>query len=224
MIAQIPQVLQPREKMLRWGASTLSDAELLAILLGTGVGNRNVLQLSQDLIDAHDGLGNLLRTPPSELSGFQGMGGAAKRCRVNAVLELARRACADRLNRSDVMNSPELVQQHLQLQLGHLPHEVFAIMYLDAQHHLIELNEMFRGTLTQTSVYPREVVKRALELCASAVILAHNHPSGHVQPSRADRELTQTLKSALRLIDVLVLDHCIVSPGRSYSMANEGLL
>lgn len=210
--------------MLRWGASSLSDAELLAILLGTGFSERNVLQLSQDLIDAHDGLGNLLRTHPSKLSGFAGMGGAAKRCRIHAVLELSRRACADQLNRSNVMNSPELVQQHLQLQLSHLPHEVFAIMYLDAQHHLIELNEMFRGTLTQTSVYPREVVKRALELCASAVILAHNHPSGHVQPSRADRELTQTLKTALRLIDVLVLDHCIVSPGRSYSMAKEGLL
>ena len=136
----------------------------------------------------------------------------------------ARRACTDSLNRRNVMNSPELVFQHLQLNLGHLPHEVFAIMFLDAQHHLIELNEMFRGTLTQTSVYPREVVKRALDLSASAVILAHNHPSGHVQPSRADLNLTHALKSALKLIDVAILDHCIVSPGQSYSMAQEGVL
>lgn len=224
MIAQIPQALQPREKLLRWGAASLSDAELLAILLGTGVAQRNVLQLAQDLIESHNGLGQLLRTPPDQLRATQGMGGLAKRCRISAVLELARRACADVLSQRSAMHSPELVHQHLQLHLGHLPHEVFAIMYLDAQHHLIELNEMFRGTLTQTSVYPREVVKRALDLSASAVILAHNHPSGQVQPSRADIHLTHTLKSALKLIDVLVLDHCIVSPGKAYSMAQEGVI
>ncbi|MEY4284617.1 MAG: hypothetical protein RL111_1292 [Pseudomonadota bacterium] len=224
MIAQLPPTLQPREKLLRWGASALSDAELLAILLGTGTPGRNVLLLAQDLIDAHGSLGQLLHTSPDSLSASHGMGGMAKRCQIASVLELARRASADVLRQRDVMNSPELVQQHLQLHLGHLPHEVFAIMYLDAQHQLIELNPMFRGTLTQTSVYPREVVKRALDLSASAVILAHNHPSGQVQPSRADIQLTQTLKSSLKLIDVLVLDHCIVSPGKALSMAKEGLM
>jgi DNA repair protein RadC len=224
MIAQLPATLQPREKLLRWGASSLSDAELLAILLGTGVPGRNVLHLAQDLIDAHGSLGQLLRAPPDRLRNAQGLGGMAKRCQIASVLELARRASTDVLRQRCVMDAPEMVQQHLQLHLSHLPHEVFAIMYLDVKHHLIELNPMFRGTLSQTSVYPREVVKRALDLAASAVILAHNHPSGQVHPSRADIQLTQTLKAALKLIDVTVLDHCIVSPGRALSMAKEGLM
>jgi len=224
MLDHLPRSLQPREKLLRWGSASLNDAELLAVLLGTGNRGRNVLQWAQALIDAHQGLGALLRASPEALAQIPGLGGSAKRCQILCVLELARRACTDVLSERSAMNSPDLVMHHLQLQLSHLPHEVFAIMYLDVQHRLIEFNDMFRGTLTQTSVYPREVVKRALDLRASAVILAHNHPSGQVKPSRADIHLTQTLKSALQLVDVSVIDHCIVSPGKSYSMASEGLL
>jgi DNA repair protein RadC len=141
-----------------------------------------------------------------------------------AVVELARRATAQQLKEREVFGSPGAVKQYLQLHLAHRPHEVFAVLFLDAQNRLVVLEELFRGTLTQTSVYPREVVRRALQLEAAAVVLAHNHPSGTVQPSRADEALTQTLKSALALIDVRVLDHVIVAPGDALSMAEKGLL
>jgi DNA repair protein RadC len=139
-------------------------------------------------------------------------------------MELARRAAAQQLKEREVFGSPDAVKHYLQLQLAHKPHEVFAVLFLDAQHRLIAMEELFRGTLTQTSVYPREVVRRALQVEAAAVVLAHNHPSGTVQPSRADESLTQTLKSALALIDVRVLDHVIVAQGQSFSMAERGLL
>ena len=152
------------------------------------------------------------------------MGGDAKRAELIAVLELARRAMAERLKERAVFDSPGAVKQYLQLHIGSRPYEVFAVLFLDAQHRLIVLEELFRGTLTQTSVYPREVVSRALQNHAAAVVLSHNHPSGSIEPSRADESLTQTLRAALSLIDVRVLDHVIVSAGQSYSMAEKGLL
>jgi DNA repair protein RadC len=139
------------------------------------------------------------------------------------VLELARRALAQRMKERTVFDTPDAVKHYLQLRLSAKPHEVFAVLFLDVQSRLIYLEEMFQGTLTQTSVYPREVV-RALHHQASAVVLAHNHPSGTVQPSRADEILTQTLKTTLALIDVRVLDHIIVAPGETLSMAERGLL
>ncbi len=140
------------------------------------------------------------------------------------MLVLPRRALAKKLPQRPAVDTPQAVREYVQLQLGAQPHEVFALLLLDSQHRLIALEELFRGTLTQTAVYPREVVLRALHHQAAAVVLAHNHPSGNVEPSRADELLTQTLKSALALIDVRVLDHIIVAPGASLSMAERGLI
>ncbi|KQX86581.1 RadC family protein [Variovorax sp. Root473] len=220
----LPLDARPREKLMARGAAALADAELLALLLRTGVAGSNVLQLAQQLLERFGGLSGLLHTAPDDLKVVKGMGGSAKRSELLAVLELARRAMGERLKERTVFDSPEAVRQYLQLHIGSRPHEVFAVLFLDAQHRLLTLEELFRGTLTQTSVYPREVVTRALHHKAAAVVLAHNHPSGHIEPSRADESLTQNLRAALALVDVRVLDHVIVSPGQSFSMAERGLI
>ncbi|MDP9917820.1 DNA repair protein RadC [Variovorax boronicumulans] len=220
----IPLDARPREKLIARGAAALADAELLALLLRTGVAGKNVLQLAQQLLERFGGLSGLLHTAPDDLKAVKGMGGSAKRSELTAVLELARRAMGERLKERTVFDSPEAVKQYLQMHIGSRPHEVFAVLFLDVQHRLLTLEELFRGTLTQTSVYPREVVTRALHHQAAAVVLAHNHPSGSIEPSRADESLTQTLRAALALVDVRVLDHVIVSPGQSFSMAERGLL
>lgn len=222
-LKDLPQDARPREKLLARGASALSDAELLALLLRTGTAGTGVLQLAQQLVDGFGGVAGLLHTPAAELAGIKGLG-PAKQAELQAVLELARRALAQTLRERTTLDSPQAVKDYLQLQIGTRQHEVFAVLFLDAQHKLIALEELFRGTLSQTSVYPREVVVRALHHHASAVVLAHNHPSGSVQPSRADETLTQSLKAALALVDVRVLDHVIVSPGQSLSMAERGLV
>lgn len=226
----------PREKLLSRGPAALADAELLAILLRTGIAGKNVLQMAQELLDppvvdastgqlrgGFGGIGGLLHAGAPELERIKGLG-PAKRAELVAVLELARRALAQQLQRGEVFDSPKAVQHYLQLHLAYKGHEVFAVLFLDAQHRLLALEEMFRGTLTQTSVYPREVVLRALYHQAAAVVLAHNHPSGSVQPSPADNALTQTLKTTLALVDVRVLDHVIVAPGAALSMAEQGLV
>jgi DNA repair protein RadC len=168
-------------------------------------------------------MAGLLQAGPEELARIKGLG-PAKRAQLLAVLELARRALAQRLRERTVFDSPQAVTQYLQLQLAAKPHEVFAVLFLDHQHRLIAMEEMFRGTLAQTSVYPREVVLHALRHGAAAVVLAHNHPSGGVQASPADIALTEILRSALALVDVRVLDHIIVAPGAGMSMAQQGLL
>lgn len=228
-IKDLPLDAQPREKLAQRGAAALSDAELLAIILRTGMAGKSVLQMAQELLDlpatgtgAH-GLAGLLAADYKALASVKGLG-PAKRAELMAVLELARRAMAQQLREREVFSSPEAVKHYVQLHLASKSHEVFGVLFLDSQNRLLALEEMFRGTLTQTSVYPREVVLRALNHQASAVILAHNHPSGSVQPSHADKALTSTLKAALALLDVRVLDHIIVGPGAACSMAEEGLL
>lgn len=220
----LPREVRPREKLLLLGPAALGDAELLALLLRTGTAGRNVLHMAQDLLDRFGGVAGLLHAGADELKTFKGLGGPAKRAQLVAVLELARRVLAQRLREREVLTSPQAVRHFLQLHLGARAHEVFAVLFLDAQNRLLAMEEMFRGTLTQTSVYPREVVLRALHHGASAVVFAHNHPSGTVQPSRADEMLTQTLKAALSLVDVRVLDHVIVAPGQALSMAEQGLV
>jgi DNA repair protein RadC len=220
----LPVDARPREKLLARGPGALSDIELLALLLRTGLAGRGVFGLAQDLLERFGGIAGLLHTAADDLRQVKGLGGPAKRAELLAVLELARRALAQQLRTRAVFSSPDGVKDYLQLHLAHHAHEVFAVMFLDAQNRLIELEVMFRGTLTQTSVYPREVVVRALQFEAASVVLAHNHPSGTVQPSRADEALTQTLKAALALVDVRVLDHVIVAPGHALSMAERGLL
>jgi len=220
----LPAEARPREKLMARGAIALGDVELLALLLRTGMVGKNVMQLAQELLDTFGGIAGLLNTGLDDLKRIKGLGGTAKRAELTAVLELARRALAQRLKEREIFSSPQAVRQYLQLHLAARPHEVFAVLFLDAQHRLIAMEEMFRGTLTQTSVYPREVVVRALHHHAAAVVLAHNHPSGGVEPSRADEALTQTLKGALALVDVRVLDHVIVAAGQTLSMAEKGLI
>jgi len=222
-LKDLPADARPREKLLARGAAALSDVELLALLLRTGLAGKGVLQLAQELLEEFGGMAGLLHATPEDLQRIKGLG-PAKRAELLAVLELARRALAERLRERAVLDSPQAVKDYLQLHLAHKRHESFAVLFLDNRHRLLALEELFRGTLAQTSVYPREVALRALQHHAAAVVLAHNHPSGTVQPSRADEALTQTLKAALALIDVRVLDHVIVAPGLALSMAERGLL
>ncbi|NBX56328.1 MAG: JAB domain-containing protein [Betaproteobacteria bacterium] len=207
MLQDLPKTMRPREKLLSLGSHALTDAELLAVMLGTGLPGQNVLQLAQSLLDQFNGLVGLLHASPVQLQSIKGLGGSARSAQLVAVLELSKRVLMQKLRKRDAMNNPEAVQHFLQLQLGALDHEVFGVMFLDAQNRLLLYREMFKGTLNQTSVYPREVVKLALEVGAAAVIFAHNHPSGHVQPSKADTNLTRNLQAALSMVDVLVLDH-----------------
>ncbi len=223
-LKDLPPDARPREKLLARGAAALGDAELLALLLRTGLPGQGVLQMAQQLLDRFGGVSGLLHTTADDLKTFKGLGGTAKRAELIAVLELARRAMAEQLKQREVFSSPGAVKHYLQLHLAAKTHEVFAVLFLDAQNRLVAMEELFRGTLTQTSVYPREVVLRALQHSAAAVVLAHNHPSGTVQPSRADEALTQTLKAALALVDVRVLDHVIVAQGEALSMAEKGLI
>ena len=221
--------------MLARGPGALSDAELLALLLRTGIKGKGVLQMADELLQlktnakggtGFDGIAGLLHASADDLKSVKGLG-PAKRSELVAVLELARRAMAQQLKAREVFATPEAVKHYLQLHLSsknHANHEVFVVMFLDVQHRLLALEEMFRGTLSQTSVYPREIVLRALHHQAAAVVFAHNHPSGSVQPSRADEALTQTLKAALALVDVRVLDHIIVGTGETLSMAERGLM
>jgi DNA repair protein RadC len=224
LLKDLPEDARPREKLLARGPGALGDAELLALLLRTGLPGKNALQMGQELLDTFGGVAGLLHTTPEDLKRIKGMGGPAKRAELVAVLELSRRALAAQLKEKTLFDTPQAVRDYLQLQLGSRPHEIFAVLFLDSQHRLIALEELFRGTLTQTSVYPREVVIRALALNAASVVLAHNHPSGTAKPSRADESLTQTLKAALALVDVRVLDHFVVTSTQAVSMAELGLL
>ena len=222
-LKDLPPDARPREKLLARGPGALSDAELLALLLRTGLAGKGVLQLAQELLESFGGLAGLLHATADDLKRIKGLG-PAKRAELVAVLELARRALAEQLRERAALDTPQAVKEYLQLHLAHKKHESFAVLFLDNQHKLLALEELFRGTLAQTSVYPREVVLRALHHHAAAVVLAHNHPSGTVQPSRADEALTQALKAALALVDVRVLDHVIVAPGLALSMAEQGLV
>jgi DNA repair protein RadC len=223
-LKDLPVDAQPREKLLARGAGALSDTELLALLLRTGTAGRGVLQMADEVLTTFGGMAGLLHTGAEDLKQVKGLGGTAKRAELVAVLELARRAMSQQLKTREVFSSPGAVKHYLQLHLAAKAHEVFAVLFLDAQNRLIVMEELFRGTLTQTSVYPREIVQRALKHEAASVVLAHNHPSGTVQPSRADEALTQTLKAALALVDVRVLDHVIVAQGSALSMAERGLI
>ncbi len=223
LLKELPPDARPRERLLLLGPAALADAELVALLLRTGLKGRSVLQLAHDLLHQFGGITGLLQARPADLARIKGLG-PAKRAEVSAVLELARRSLAETLARRPVFDTPERVKDYLRLRIGANDSEVFTVLFLDAQNQLIRVEDMFRGTLTQTSVYPREVVKRALELNAAAVVLAHNHPSGVSEPSSADQYLTQALAKALALIDVRVLDHLVVSRGETVSMAEQGLM
>lgn len=222
-ITDWPESERPREKLLKNGAATLSDAELLAIFLRTGMAGKSAVDLARDLLKRFGSLTGLFATDQGAFCQMPGMG-PAKFTQLQAVLEMARRALAEKLQNGDAMNSPKSVRDYLRLTLEGKRHEVFVGIFLDAQNRSIAAEELFNGTLTQTSVYPREVVKRALHHNAAAMIFAHNHPSGVAEPSQADEILTQSLKQALALVDVKVLDHFIVGGGTAMSFAERGLI
>lgn len=222
-LTHLPPDARPREKLLARGPQALADAELLALLLRTGLQGTPVLQLAQSLLDRFGGWAGLLAASVQDLSQVKGLG-PAKRAEIAAVLEIARRSLSQQLAEKPAMNDVDTVKSFLRLQLGQLGHEVFAVLFLDAQLRLITMETLFQGTLTSTTVHPREVVKRALALGAAAVVLAHNHPSGVAEPSRADELLTRQLSQALALVDVRVVDHLVVGAGAVVSFAERGLL
>lgn len=222
-IADWPEGERPREKLLQRGAASLSDAELLAIFLRTGVVGKSAVDLARELLVRFGSLTTLFAASEADFCELHGMG-QAKYVQLQAVLEMARRALQEEMKGGDALNSPRAVRDYLQLLLRARPQEVFMAIFLDAQHRVISSEELFHGTLTQTSVYPREVVKRALYHNAAALIFAHNHPSGVAEPSQSDRLLTDALKQALTLVDVRVLDHFIVAGAGCVSFAEKGLL
>ena len=213
---------RPRERLLAYGAKALSDAELLAVLLRTGVRGKDAVELARELLMQFKGLGGLFAAGP-ELEKVKGLGNA-KRAQFAAAIELAQRSIAESLKEGVALTSPGAVRDYLRLALAGRAHEVFVCIWLDAQHRVIRIDEPFSGTLTQTSVYPREVVKTALRVNAAAVIFAHNHPSGVAQPSQADELLTGNLREALALVEVKVLDHFIIAGNQAISFAERGLL
>jgi DNA repair protein RadC len=225
-ISDWPAAERPRERLLAKGAGSLSDAELLAVLLRTGVRGKSAVELGRELLGRFGGVGGLLAhfaNAGAAMLGIKGLG-AAKSAQLGAALELARRTLQEQLSTGTALTSPAAVRDYLRLAIGSREYEVFVCLWLDAQHRVISFQEPFRGTLTQTSVYPREIVKAALAANAAAVIFAHNHPSGAAQPSQADELLTRNLKEVLALIDVKVLDHFIVAGAHSLSFAERGLL
>ena len=222
-ITDWPEFERPREKLLQKGAASLSDAEVLAIFLRTGVTGKSAVDLARDLLTRFGSLTQMFAASETAFCETHGMG-QAKYVQLQAVLEMSRRALQEEMQCGDALNSPRAVRDYLRLLLGGRQQEVFLALFLDTQHRVIASEELFQGKLSQTSVYPREVVKRALAHNAAAVILAHNHPSGVAEPSQADQLLTAALKQALGLVDVRVLDHFVVTGGQTLSFAEKGLI
>lgn len=218
-----PASERPREKMAELGVATLSDAELLAILLGTGIRGKDVVTFARDLLNAFDGIGGMLSAPAESLLQQPGMG-PARVMQLQVVMEIARRYLAWELQRDDGFTRPQMVRDYLTAQLRHQEREVFVVLLLDSQHRLLKYVELFQGTINAAPVYPREVLKLVMQYNAAAVILAHNHPSGVAEPSQADQRVTERLKRALGMIDVALLDHFVIGSGTPVSFAERGLL
>lgn len=214
---------RPREKLLARGAAALSDAELLALFIGSGRRGRTAVDLGRDLLVAHAGLKPLLELDAPALARLPGIG-PAKACRLQAALELGRRYLASDLRRRDALTHPAACADYLRARIAAFPYEVFVCLFLDNRHRVIACEELFRGSIDGASVHPREVVRRCLAHNAAAVIFAHNHPSGVAEPSQADREITRHLRQALELIEVRVLDHFVIGSGAALSLAERGWL
>lgn len=220
-IAHWPEAERPREKLLQRGPAVLSDAELLAIFLRTGIRGCSAVDMGRQLIQRFGSLGKLLSAEPGDFARGSGLG-PAKYAQFMAVKELARRVLAEEMQLGDALSSPQAVRQYLRLAIGVRDVEVFVALFLTAQNRVLAVEELFRGTLTETRVYPREIVRRALQHNAHAVIVAHNHPSGVAEPSAADRALTGSLKQALALVDISLLDHFVVTGSHAESLAERG--
>jgi len=218
-----PAAERPREKLLAKGAMVLTDAELLAIFLRTGIAGKTAVDLARELLDEFGSLQALMQADQAQFCHGKGLG-SAKFAQLQAVLEMAKRHFVEILQRGDVLSSPQATKAYLSTQLRGYSYEVFACLFLDNQHRVIVLEELFRGTIDGASVYPREVIKRVLFHNAAAVIFAHNHPSGNTEPSQADKQITERLKQALALFDIRVLDHFIIGDGQPFSFAEHGLV
>ncbi len=218
-----PVQQRPRERLISEGPAALSDSELLALFLRVGVKGRSAVELGRDLLLQFGSIQGLFSATLTQFSSVHGMG-PAKFAQLQAVMELAQRALAEQIKAGELMGSPDAVRQYLRMTLGRQAHESFVVLFLDVKNRLLASEEMFRGTLTHTSVYPREVVKAALAHNAAGVLLAHNHPSGAPEPSEADLLLTRALMQALALVDVRVLDHFIVAGASVHSFAEHGQL
>ena len=218
-----PNAERPRERLLGLGPAALTNAELLAVMLRSGTVGKSVLDLAHDMLARFGGCAGVLAASTAQIRDMRGIG-PAKAAQLKAMVELTRRALLEEVAAKDALTSPDAVRDYLRSCLSALPHEAFMALFLDSQHRLVAADELFRGTLAQTSVYPREVVKEALARNAAAVIFAHNHPSGVAEPSRADELLTASLKQALALVDIRTLDHMIVAGGQVLSFAERGLL
>lgn len=214
---------RPREKLLSRGSAALTDAELLAIFLRTGTHGKSAVDLARELLSGFGSLKSLLEADQQRFCLANGLG-SAKYAQLQAVLEMARRHFQEIIQRGNALTSPEITRAYLSAQLRGYSYEVFACLFLDNQHRVIQFDELFRGTIDSASVYPREVAKQALLHNSAAVILAHNHPSGVSEPSQADKQITEKLKQALALFDIRVLDHFIIGDGQPYSFAEHGLL
>ena len=222
-ISNWPEQERPREKLLSKGAASLSDAELLAIFLRTGLQGKTAIDLSRDLLTEFDSLRGMVEADSRSFCQIRGLG-LAKYSQIQAAIELGKRYLQENLGEKDVLSSPNDTKNFLFAQLRAYQHEVFACLFLDNRHQIISFDEMFKGTIDGASVYPREVVKQALARNAAAVIFAHNHPSGVAEPSLADKNITQRLQEALKLVDIRVLDHFIIGDNTAASFAELGLL
>lgn len=220
-LKHLPSQLQPREKLLKQGAKSLSDAELLAIFLRTGLPGKNVIQLAQEIVQYFGGIKNLFAANLQEFTQIKGLG-QAKYVQLQACVEMTQRFLLDQIKHSDALTSPDLVKQFLRSRLSHLQNEVFAVIFLDNQHYMLTYEELFFGTINAAAVHPRVVVQRTLKLNAAAVILAHNHPSGVAEASLADVAITASLKQVLSLVDTRLLDHFIIAGQEVISMAEQG--
>jgi len=214
---------RPREKLLQRGADALTDAELLAIFLRTGTHGKSAVDLARDLLNDFGSLKGLLNADQQHFCMGHGLG-SAKYAQLQAVLEMAKRHFKEILDRGSALTSPDITKAYLSAHLRGYAYEVFACLFLDNQHRVIKFAELFKGTIDGASVYPREVVKQALDYNAAAVIFAHNHPSGITEPSQSDKQITEKLKQALALFDIRVLDHFIIGDGAPYSFAEHGLM
>ena len=222
-IKQWPKSERPREKLLQSGPDRLSDAELLAIFIRSGSAGRNAVDLAREVLAGFESLRHLIDASLESFTATRGLG-PSQYVQIQAAIELGKRYLECRLQTRDILNNPEDTRQYLSLQLGAYDHEVFACLFLDNQHQVIAFRTLFRGTIDTASVHPREVVKEALKLGAAAIIIAHNHPSGHLQASQSDRIITQRLKDALALVDIRLLDHILVAHNATLSFAEQGLL
>jgi DNA repair protein RadC len=220
-INEWPEDQRPRERLIKFGAAALSDAELLAVFLRVGVKGKSAVDLGREMLSKFGSLTALFSASTAEFSAIHGLG-HAKYAQFHAALELAKRAISEELKISTSLSSPNAVKNYLQLLIGNKSYESFAVLFLDIKNRLILSEELFRGTLSHANVYPREVVKAGLLHNAASIILAHNHPSGSCEPSQADISLTNTLKQALALVDIRVLDHFIIANPHVYSFAEHG--